>query len=133
MDEDLLVSCVVGADGQAHYFPMTAEEKAAIEADWARPKRVPERISDVQFFMALAREGHITEAEAEASNAAVVPQTLLNAINSNLPENMRFEARMRIGGSTEFRRHHPLTAMLAQAMGWNDEQVDALWRTAAQI
>jgi len=98
------------------------------------PER-PEAISDVQFFQGLTKAPFqiITEDEAEAANAAVIPELLLAIINGPVvaallpPGITPFDIRMKVGGSTTFERHHVMTEILLAAFGWDEEQADAFW------
>lgn len=97
------------------------------------PQAPPEAVSDRQFFQQIAILRLITEEEAEeAVGAGVIPAPMLALVNQ-LPEAMRFDARMKLRGATVFNRSSPLTAMLAQAYGWTQEKVDDLWSSAANL
>lgn len=93
---------------------------------------VPQTISDRQFFQQLSVLGVISEDDALASNAAVIPAPLMTLINS-LPVDQQFPAKMLIGGSTIFERNHPLTIALGTAYGWTSEQIDNLFIEAAKL
>ncbi len=58
----------------------------------APPTPVPQSISDRQFFQQLAIQGIITEDEALASNAAVIPPPLLAIIDA-MPADQQFSAK----------------------------------------
>jgi hypothetical protein len=45
----------------------------------------------------------------------------------------RAVAKARLDYSIEYSRHDPLIATLAPVVGFNDEQIDALWNQAAQL
>lgn len=93
---------------------------------------VPGSISDRQFFQQLAIDGVITEAEALASNAAVIPAPLLAIINA-LPAEQRFPAKMLVSGATTFERSHPMTEVIGAARGMNAEEIDEFFRAAAAL
>lgn len=98
----------------------------------APPDPVPVSISDRQFFQQLAIEGVITEAEALAANAAMIPASLL-AIIESLPDEQQFPAKMIVSGATVFERNHPLTEAIGAAQGMNGAQIDAFFRSAAAL
>lgn len=54
----------------------------------------PQTISDRQFFQQLAVQGIITQDQALASNAAVIPPPLLKIIDG-MPADRQFAAKMR--------------------------------------
>lgn len=56
---------------------------------------IPASISDRQFFQQLAIVGIITQDQALASNAAVIPAPLLTIIDA-MPEDQQFAAKMLI-------------------------------------
>lgn len=94
---------------------------------------VPQIISDRQFFQQLAIQKVITQDEALA---AVGPGTLPNALVAligGLPSDQQFPAKMLLVGAVQFDRQHPMVAVLGQAFGWTDAQLDALWTAAAAL
>jgi hypothetical protein len=92
----------------------------------------PQSISDRQFFQQLAIDGIISEADALASNAAVIPPALL-AIIEAMPAEQQFGAKMLVSGATVFERNHPMTLAIAAARGMTSEQVDAFFTAAARL
>jgi hypothetical protein len=96
------------------------------------PPPVPSSISDRQFFQQLAFEGIITEDDALASNAAVIPPPLL-AIIDGMPASQQFAAKMLVSGATVFQRNHPMTLAIGAAYGWNAAQIDAFFQSAAAL
>jgi hypothetical protein len=52
-----------------------------------------------------------------------------DAINS-LPEPTKSLAMVEWEYSVAFQRHRPIVAQVAQMLGWNDAQLDALWKMA---
>lgn len=100
--------------------------------DYLHPPVVARSISDRQFFQQLAILGVITEDEALASNAAVIPAPLLGIIEA-LPEDQRFAAKMIVSGATTFERSHPMTLAIGAAHGWTAEQIDAFFNAAAAL
>jgi len=89
-------------------------------------------ISDRQFFQQLAILALISEDDALLACEGKIPASL-DALVDTLPQGQRFAARMFLKGATEFKRDHPMTAMLGAAMGWSDEQIDQLWAAAIQL
>lgn len=93
---------------------------------------VPTSISDRQFFQQLAIDGIISEDEALAANAAVIPAPLLVIIDQ-LPAGQRFDAKMKISGATTFLRDDPLTIAIGQAYGMSPGEVDDFFVAAAGL
>lgn len=93
---------------------------------------VPQSISDRQFFQQLAIDGIITEEQALASNAAVIPPPLL-AIIEQLPTEQQFDAKMKVSGATTFLRDDPLTVGIGGAYGMLSEQIDAFFMAASRL
>lgn len=94
-------------------------------------KIIPD-ISDRQFFQQLCVMKIITEDEALASNAAVIPSGILTLIG-NLPKEMQFPAKMLISGATIFERNHPMTETLGKMLGWSSEQLDEFFESASKL
>jgi hypothetical protein len=97
----------------------------------APPAPIP-TISDRQFFQQLAIEGIISQDEALASNAAVIPAPLLNIINA-MPADQQFAAKMIVSGATTFERGNPMTIAIGTAYGMTSDQIDAFFRAAASL
>lgn len=98
----------------------------------APPEPVPSFIADYQFFGQLKLLDIITEDQAMASNAGVIPPPLL-AIIDQMPKDQRFVVKMRIGGATTFYRDHPLTKAIGASYGWTEDQIDDFFHAAAQL
>lgn len=96
------------------------------------PPSIPASISDRQFFQQLAVAGIVTEDEALASNAAVIPAPLL-AIIEQMPEDQQFAAKMVVSGATTFDRQHPMTIAIGTAYGMSAEQIDEFFAAAAVL
>jgi hypothetical protein len=93
---------------------------------------VPQSISDRQFFQQLAVAGIISEADALASNAGVIPGPLLAIING-LPADQQFAAKMIVSGAVTYFRNDALTVAIGTAYGWNSDQIDAFFTAAARL
>lgn len=109
-----------------------ADELRSAQAQAGAQPSVPSSISDRQFFQQLAVAGVITEQEALASNAAVIPPPLLAIIDA-MPAEDRFGAKMLVSGATVFERRHPMTEAIGSAYGWSAEQIDAFFIAAAEL
>lgn len=94
---------------------------------------VPGAISDRQFFQQLAVLGLISQVEALAAVKTGDIPVALQQIVDGLPPGQQFEATMIISGATTFRRGHPLTVAVGAAYGWTADQIDALFRAAAEL
>lgn len=92
----------------------------------------PQAISDRQFFQQLAVAGIITEADALASNAAVIPAALLTIIEA-MPADQQFAAKMLVSGATVYERNHPMTLAIGAARGMTSEQIDDFFRAASVL
>jgi hypothetical protein len=97
------------------------------------PAPVPQSISDRQFFQQLAIQGVITETEALAAVKTGAVPTALQALIDAMPTDQQFGATMIVSGATTFERCHELTLAIGRAYGWTSDQMDALWRAAAEL
>lgn len=111
--------------------------EALAEVERLRAALGPEEadtISDRQFAQALADMGIITREEALAFvRRGEVPQKLQSEIDAIPDADERFAVDMQVSGATAYQRHHPSTRSLAQALGWSDPQMDALWAMARSL
>lgn len=98
----------------------------------APPPVVPQSISDRQFYQQLAIQGIISEADALAANAAVIPPALLSIIDA-MPPAEQFGVKMIVSGATTFERNNPLTIQIGIAHGWSAAQIDAFFIAAAAL
>ncbi|WP_457492065.1 hypothetical protein [Tardiphaga sp. P5_C7] len=96
------------------------------------PLPVPASISDRQFFQQLAVAGIISEDEALASNAAVIPAPLL-ALIEQMPAAQRFGVKMLVSGATTFERENNVTIAIGQAYGMTSDQIDQFFTAAAAL
>lgn len=112
----------------------TPEVAAYIAMSLARlsPPTVPQSISDWQFFQQLAIAGIITQDQALASNAAIIPPPLMAIIDA-MPFDQQFKTKMLISGATTFERNHPITIAVGTAYGMTSDQIDAFFSAAAQL
>jgi hypothetical protein len=94
---------------------LSAEEEAAIRAEWAaeaaKPAPVPEEATVLQLYDEMDQTHGI---DLEAAVGGRGPKAL---------------TRFRIASA--IKRSDPMVAQLQTALGWTDEQVDALFRAAA--
>ena len=97
------------------------------------PPPVPASISDRQFFQQLAIQGLITEQEAEDAVAPGTVPASLAALIEFLPEQARHPARMLLKGATVFERQHEMTDTIAWLYGFDNDDVDDLFRAAALL
>lgn len=79
---------------------------------------VPEAVTPSQAKIALSRAGKLVQAEA-----------IINALEGQAGE----EARIYWVSVLEFRRDHPLIAMIGAALGMTEGEIDALFIAAASI
>jgi hypothetical protein len=86
------------------------------------------------FFQALAMAGAITQDEALAAvQTGGIPEVMQTYIDSITDPDKQFAVRMVLSGATQFERDNPLVDEFGHALGWSDEQIDELWRTAAAL
>ena len=109
-----------------------ADTDPAVVAFLNPPDPVPQVISDRQFFTQLVVDGIITEDDALASNAAVIPPPLLEIIGA-MPADQQFAAKMLVSGATLFNRTHPMTIAIGTAYGWTPAQIDEFFRAASAL
>ena len=93
---------------------------------------VPDSVTRTQFFHAAAQSNIITNAEAIAVFAGVVPASLSTAI-ATLSASQQFAAKIAILGNTTFERANPILIALGAAMGQTPAQIDALFTLAASL
>jgi hypothetical protein len=98
----------------------------------APPPPVPASITDRQFFQQLAVQGIITQADALAANAAVIPQALLTLINA-MPPDQQFGAKMIVSGATTFFRDNALAVAIGTNYGMTPAQIDEFFTAAAAL
>jgi hypothetical protein len=97
------------------------------------PAPVPPEISDRQFFQQLAVQGLISQDEALAAVKTGDIPVALRLVIERLPPGRQFEATMFISGATTVQRSHPLTVAIGGACGWTIDQIDGLFRAAAEL
>jgi hypothetical protein len=94
--------------------------------------RVPATISDRQFYQQLAIAGILTEDEALAANAEIIPPPLLDIIDE-MPADQQFSIKMIASGATVFERQNPLTISIGTAYGISSDQIDAFFLAASLL
>lgn len=104
---------------------------AAQVAEAERQRAATLSVSDVQFAIACQKGGLITADEAVAWAASGTLPAGLEAAIATLPEDARFEARIKAAGSKSFSRASPFVSLLASALGMTDDQMDALFVVAS--
>ena len=84
-------------------------------------------ISDRQFFQLLAIKGIITEDEAlDAVGPGIIPPAM-TALIEQLPENLRFDAKMKVRGATTFVYDSSVAVLIQHLYGWTDEERKQFW------
>jgi hypothetical protein len=118
---------------QAPYAMESLDDSDPIVVAFLAPRPLPiPDISDRQFFQQLAIAGIITQTDALASNAAVIPPVLMTLIDA-MPVAQQFNAKMIISGATTFKRNDPLTESIGAAYGMTPAQIDQFFLAAAQL
>lgn len=97
------------------------------------PEPVPASISDRQFAHQLAILGTITQVEALAWAARGDLPDAMNIAIEGLPPAERFSARMLLSSATGYERSHPLVPVLAVLLGYDEADLDDLWRAAGLL
>jgi hypothetical protein len=96
------------------------------------PLPPPVSVARWQIFAQLAEDGIVSKEEALAAvKSGEIPETFTEAI-AKLPAKSRFTAEIYLAGSPVLERHHPITAALAKALGWDDDALDTLWHKAVR-
>ena len=124
--------------------PLSGEYLPAYEAwveegnepdDYAPPEAPPPTvISDRQFSQWLAEHELITWDEHEAwIGPGTVPAAILQAADQIEDELGRRRARSLLIGATSFERGHPTTLQFGGLLGFDEAQLDTIWREAAQL
>lgn len=114
------------------HFPAATAELQVVWPDYAEPRICPTPISPRQFYIGLADEGEITQAEALAAIKGTIPAALLSLIEQ-LPEANQFPAKMKITGAVEFERDDTLTEAIRVLYEWTPEQTDTFWTACAAL
>lgn len=109
---------------------MTPEEIAALPGPEAAP--VPASISFAQLLTGLVAEGWIAESEGDAWLGGVLPAPVAGLIGT-LPQDQRFAAKAKASRPSEVLRADPLVMMLAAYQGKSADDLDAFFRTYAQV
>ena len=105
----------VDLDGNETYIPLTAEEIAEREAR-AYALSIPKEVTPYQARIALLQAGYLDAVEALMAN----PETPA-------------AARIAWEYAISFQRHSAFINALASALGLTEEQIDNLFRSAAQV
>jgi hypothetical protein len=129
----ILVQSINAATGETIVRPATPEEEAAILAVRNAPPPVPSAISRRQLLIALTAAGLITEAEALAAAKTGETPAVIDVVFGKLPKEQALAARITWATMTQVERDHPLVQAIIDAQIATAEQVDALFRTAAQL
>ena len=99
---------------------LTPEAAEAIaRAEW----RATRAVSKLQLMLSLVAAGVVSEASATETGIPAEFEPLVSA----MPNPPRAEMRIRWAYLVEVPRLHPLIVAVQTAMGWPDEQVDALF------
>ncbi len=97
------------------------------------PIAPPSKISDRQFFQALALRGMLTFNEAllcvRTGELPMAFQSFLQTLTSE----QEFSARMLLSGAVIFERDHPLTKAFGDWYGMSPENIDELWLEASNL
>jgi hypothetical protein len=127
------IQSINAATGETIVRDATPAEAAEIEALRNAPPPVPSAISRRQLLIALAQAGLITEAEALAAARTGEVPAAIDAVFSALPKEQALAARITWATMTVVERNHPLIQAVINANLATAEQVDALFRAAAEL
>jgi hypothetical protein len=127
------VQSINTATGETVVRDATPAEIAEIEALRNAPPPVPAAISRRQLLIALAQAKWITEAEALAAAKTGELPAAIDAVFGALPEDQALAARITWATMTQVERSHPLVQALIDAKLATAEQVDALFKAAAEL
>jgi hypothetical protein len=129
----ILVQSIDAATKAGIVRPATPEEEAAILAVRNAPPPVPTSISRRQLLITLVTAGLITEAEALAAAKTGDVPAAIDTVFAKLPQEQALAARITWATMTQVERDHPLVQAIIAAQIATAEQVDALFRAAAQL
>jgi hypothetical protein len=127
------IQSINAATGETIVRDATPAEVAEIEALRNAPPPVPDVISRRQLLIALTAAGLITEAEALAAAQIGAVPAAIDAFFSTLPPAQQTAARITWATMTQVERHHPLVQGVINANLATAEQVDELFRAAANL
>jgi hypothetical protein len=127
------IQSINAATGQTIVRDATPAEVAEIEAVRNAPSPVPSAISRRQLLIALTAAGLITEAEALAAAKTGEVPAAIDAVFGALPKEQALAARITWATMTVVERDHPLIQAIINANLATAEQVDALFRAAAEL
>jgi hypothetical protein len=99
----------------------------------ASPPMEPRVISRRQLLIALAAAGLISEAEALAAAKTGEVPAAIDAVFAALPDEQALAARITWATMTVVERSHPLIQAVINANIATAEQVDALFKAAAEL
>jgi hypothetical protein len=127
------IQSINAATGETIVRDATPAEAAEIEALRNAPPPVPSTISRRQLLIALAQAKLITEAEALAAAKTGEVPAAIDAVFAALPKEQALAAQITWAAMTVVERHHPLIQAVIDAKLATAEQVDALFRAAAEL
>jgi hypothetical protein len=127
------IQSINAATGETIVRDATPAEVAEIEALRNAPPPVPAVISRRQLLIALAQAKLITEAEALAAAKTGEVPAAIDAVFAALPKEQALAARITWATMTVVERDHPLIQAVINANLATANQVDALFRAAAEL
>jgi hypothetical protein len=127
------IQTINAATGETIVRDATPAEAAEIEALRNAPPLVPAAISRRQLLIVLAQAKLITEAEALAAAKTGEVPAAIDAVFGALPKEQALAARITWATMTVVERNHPLIQAVINANLATAEQVDALFRAAAEL
>jgi hypothetical protein len=130
---EIKIQSINAATGETIVRDATPAEAAEIEALRNVPQPVPAAISRRQLLIALTQAGWITEAEALAAAKTGEVPTAIDEVFSLVPKEQALAARITWATMTVVERHHPLIQAAIDAKIATSEQIDVLFRAAAQL
>lgn len=95
-------------------------------------ERAAMTLSFAQLLIGLVAEGWLTEADGEGWLAGTLPAAVLAVIDT-LPNEQRFAAKARALRPSQVLRTDPLVGALGAAAGRGEVEIDAFFRTYAQV
>jgi hypothetical protein len=127
------IQTINAATGETIVRDATPAETAEIEALRNAPPPVPSAISRRQLLIALAQAKWITEAEALAAAKTGEVPAAIDAVFAALPKEQALAARITWATMTVVERDHPLIQAVIDAKLATADQVDALFKAAAEL
>jgi len=130
---EIYIQTINAETGETEVRDATPEEVEEITATQSSSSSVPYVVSRRQFILALYSVGFITAAEAIAAAKTGEVPAAISALFALLPLDQAVSAQVTWASMTEVQRNHPLIEAAISSGLATAEQVDDLFRLAAEL